>query len=252
MILQSAARWLEVWERGLENPAWMRPLLTLAAGHPEIDPSVMAEWSVGRRDAELLTLRASAFGKRFNSLASCPRCSERIEASFGLEDVQAAVPASDNLLLNGGSVEADGWIVNFRLPNTLDLAAAGSMANLRQARDELLRRCVVSVTLPGTNTSGPVPPEGLSPAADAAVTEAMNRLEPHSAFELELSCPTCRHTWEASFDIGDFFWSELDAWARRLLRDVHSLARAYGWREADILALSPSRRQVYLELLAGG
>ena len=36
--------------------------------------------------------------------------------------------------------------------------------------------------------------------------------------------------------------------ALRLLGHVHALARAYGWREADILAMSPARRQVYLDL----
>jgi hypothetical protein len=33
------------------------------------------------------------------------------------------------------------------------------------------------------------------------------------------------------------------------LREVHTLAWAYGWREADILAMSPARRQFYIELV---
>jgi hypothetical protein len=33
--------------------------------------------------------------------------------------------------------------------------------------------------------------------------------------------------------------------------EVDALARAYGWREADILALSPARRAAYLELARG-
>ncbi|HEX2516118.1 MAG TPA: phage baseplate protein, partial [Chloroflexota bacterium] len=37
--------------------------------------------------------------------------------------------------------------------------------------------------------------------------------------------------------------------ARRLLREVHTLARAYGWREAEILALPGRRRQTYLDLV---
>jgi len=46
-----------------------------------------------------------------------------------------------------------------------------------------------------------------------------------------------------------FFWAELAAEAKRLLREVDALARAYGWREADILALSSQRRHAYLELV---
>jgi hypothetical protein len=37
--------------------------------------------------------------------------------------------------------------------------------------------------------------------------------------------------------------------ARRLLREVHELARAYHWSEADILRLDRRRRRRYLALL---
>jgi len=51
------------------------------------------------------------------------------------------------------------------------------------------------------------------------------------------------------FDIVSFFWSEICVQAKRLLREVHILARAYGWREADILSMSAARRQLYLEMV---
>ena len=66
-----------------------------------------------------------------------------------------------------------------------------------------------------------------------------------------LYCPECGHRWHATFDIVSFFWSEIDAWAYRTLHQVHRLASAYGWREADILAMSPWRRQFYLSLQNG-
>ena len=52
-----------------------------------------------------------------------------------------------------------------------------------------------------------------------------------------------------ALDIASFVWSEIHAWAIRLLHDVHALALAYGWREVDILTMSPWRRQAYLELI---
>mgnify|MGYP003381458898 FL=1 len=63
-------------------------------------------------------------------------------------------------------------------------------------------------------------------------------------------CPSCDHRWSALFDIVSFFWREIDDWARRTLREVHSLGRAYGWSEADILTLSAWRRRAYLEMIA--
>ena len=55
--------------------------------------------------------------------------------------------------------------------------------------------------------------------------------------------------WRAVFDIVTFFWSEIEAWACRILREVHILASAYGWCERDILALTSARRQFYLEMV---
>jgi hypothetical protein len=57
-------------------------------------------------------------------------------------------------------------------------------------------------------------------------------------------------TGQTLFDIGRYLWEELRAQAVRLLHEVHTLARFYGWREADILALSAARRHAYLELAA--
>ena len=68
---------------------------------------------------------------------------------------------------------------------------------------------------------------------------------------LAVSCASCAHAWRASFDIVAFFWSEIDAWAERVLRDVHRLAAAYGWSEREILGLSAWRRHRYLEMVGG-
>jgi hypothetical protein len=64
-----------------------------------------------------------------------------------------------------------------------------------------------------------------------------------------LTCAACGHRWSALFDIVAFFWTELCVRAERLLVEVHTMARAYGWREADILAMSEARRHCYLEFL---
>lgn len=67
--------------------------------------------------------------------------------------------------------------------------------------------------------------------------------------ESSLTCPSCNHGWHALFDIVSFFWSEIQSWASRIMREVHLLASAYGWRETDILAMSPLRRRLYLEMV---
>ena len=84
--------------------------------------------------------------------------------------------------------------------------------------------------------------------SEAVVTEIARR-DPQGDIRFDLVCPDCSHQWEAIFDIVSFAWNEISAWAGRLLRQVHALARAYGWSEAQVLALSSFRRQMYLEML---
>lgn len=79
----------------------------------------------------------------------------------------------------------------------------------------------------------------------------MAEAEPQADVQLALACPACGHRWLATFDVVSYFWSEVNAWAYRVLGEVHTLAFAYCWREEDILAMSPWRRRVYLEMVGG-
>ena len=90
--------------------------------------------------------------------------------------------------------------------------------------------------------------DSLSPEIVSAIETRMTEIDPQAEIDLALECPSCGHQWAAAFDIATFLWKELHVWALRTLRDVHSLARSYGWREADVLALSATRRQIYMEL----
>jgi hypothetical protein len=84
-----------------------------------------------------------------------------------------------------------------------------------------------------------------------SVVEHMAQVDAQADVQLALTCPVCDQQWQATFDIAAFFWSEINAWAHRILHEVHTLASAYGWREADILAISPGRRQIYLDMVSG-
>ena len=64
---------------------------------------------------------------------------------------------------------------------------------------------------------------------------------------MQLTCPGCGSEWEDTLDLTLFVWAEIEARARRVLLDVHDLARAYGWTEDATLRLSERRRRLYLE-----
>ena len=92
-------------------------------------------------------------------------------------------------------------------------------------------------------------PAGIAAALESEMTGTIAAADPLAEIALELACPDCAATWSAPFDIVRFLWSEVDAWAARTLDEVHVLASHYGWSEAEILALSPQRRQHYRDLI---
>jgi hypothetical protein len=66
---------------------------------------------------------------------------------------------------------------------------------------------------------------------------------------LSFACPVCGDGFEDNLDLPAFLWAEMTAKAKRLLTEVHHLAAAYGWSEAEILGLSAARREFYLGMV---
>ncbi|PVZ08192.1 hypothetical protein [Actinomycetospora cinnamomea] len=232
-----AADLLAAWDRGNLDTAG-RPLTLLAAmGRP-----VEEHLSIGRRDAALLELRATLFGTPVRGAMDCPACGELLELAFELDDVKVT-PASPDRSGTDLTVADGRFEVSFRLPDTADLALvsmAGSTATT------LMDRCVRSATRDGVEiTVAELPVEVV-----ALVENRMEAADPQADVRLDLVCPVCTAGAEVAFDIASFLWREVDAWARGLLAEVHQLAGAYGWTEADILALGPARRRFYLEMTA--
>ena len=245
----SATELLDAWEQGVGQTPARRAMALLAPACPERSPDALARLSIGQRDARLLALREWTFGSRLLSLATCPGCGERLDLALDTADIQPSPLPRDEA---GGesqsealSLAVDGYEVQFRLPDGLDLEAIAGHDDAAVARQALLQRCLLGACHEGDEVAA-----GRLPASvEESVVEAMARADPQADVVLDLSCPACDHRWQAVFDIASFFWTELDAWARRTLREVHLLASAYGWREAEILALSPWRRQAYLEMV---
>ena len=86
-------------------------------------------------------------------------------------------------------------------------------------------------------------PELDPPTLDAA----LESLDAAAELRFELTCSDCGNRWIALFDIAECTWRELARAAGRIADEVAALASAYGWREADTLAMSRMRRALYLE-----
>jgi len=196
---------------------------------------------VGEWDAMLLQLRERTFGPHFAGLSTCPSCGVSSELNFDFEDVRFSSAAS------GEIVESDhaGYRVTARIPVVADLTHAATTGNRDAARRCLLGRIITDVRKGG----GMVAVDDLPLEVERHLAGVLAEADPQADVLLELHCDSCGHRWDAIFDIESFLWHEIDAWAARTLRQVHTLARAYGWSEEEILAMSPTRRRRYLEMV---
>jgi hypothetical protein len=238
----SAHDLLRVWEVGEGQHPVDRALTLLAAGCPELTRDELAALSIGQRDARLLTLRERTCGPRMYGFAACPKCAERLEFDVAVVDLR--VDAEPDEGEGAWELVAEDLVLRFRLPNSQDLAAAAGCQDISTARELLVQRCVLQASRDGMQIRcSELPAEIIG-----ALAQRMIEYDPQAEVLLDLRCPECDHRWQVLFDIASFFWTELSAQARRLLDEISSLARAYGWREADILTMSARRRQYYLEL----
>jgi len=240
MAITGAAELLAAWEAGLGEAAPGRALLLHRTARPDVDTGRLPQLPVGEREADLFALRRALFGERMQVRLACAACGEDMEFDLDAGELAGSLggrPSAESVV----RVQQDGWDAEFRLPGVADLAAAARTPDPRTA---LLARCLVWAVRDGrAAVAGELP---LS--VQRRIAEAVEAADPGADLVIDVACPECGEATRAELDIASYLWTELDAWARDVLLDVHLLATAYGWSEPEILALSPTRRRYYLEL----
>ncbi|MCZ0204202.1 hypothetical protein OZK63_02050 [Streptomyces sp. UMAF16] len=231
---------LATWEAGLAEAPAGRALLLHGTARPDLDTTALPAVPLGEREGDLLALRRALFGERMQVRLDCRACGADMEFELDAGEFTRSLdrPARQVVRLT-----EDGWDITFRLPAAADLTA---VARATDPRTALLARCLVSAVHDGA----PRTADSLPPPVQRRIAEAVEAADPGADITLNVGCPECGTTTRAELDIASYLWTELDAWARDTLLDVHLLATAYGWSEPEILALSPLRRRYYLELCA--
>lgn len=251
MAVLTQAQLLQGWEGGAgQGPVARAVALAAAAGGHSFAEA--GELPLGARDALLVGLRAACFRGDVECLADCPGCGEELEVTVPLSDLRRPAEGADGA--GEGEVCVRGRLVRFRALTSRDvLAVAPGGSDSADARRRLVSRCVLAVdgeAVEGGALDGEgLVRAGLTDEVLAAVAAALPSVDPRADIRLDLTCALCGHAWAAPFDVPAHVWADVNACARGLLADVHALARAYGWREDDILALSAARRRFYLEAI---
>ncbi len=242
----TAAELLALWERGGAMSAPRRALAILGSAFPDTPAETLGRLPIGRRDDLLLQLRALAFGPHLDATTQCPHCRAQLELAFTTDQLRSSAnPASVEPL----SLDVAEHTLRLRLPDTFDLLELDLMTDVATAESTLLRRCVLSARC-GERVLAPEELQELPQPVLTAAAARLGEADPQADLRFALACPDCNHRWDEPFDIVSFFWREIEAWAVRLLGDVHTIASAYGWSEAEIVNLSPARRRIYLELVS--
>ena len=223
----SQADLLALWEEG----RWLHPLDQGVVALEAVFPGErVADWPLGRRNRALAGLRCAMFGPALRGWTTCRSCPQQLEFSVdGRALADAPAPAEDEVVVGERS---------YRLPTSRDLAAVADEADAAKATRQLLARCLTGDAAPAW-----------SDREIDAVGERLAEADPMAEILLRFDCPDCGAAYDEMLDLPSFLWAELEGRARGVLAGVDQLARAYGWSEAQILALSPARRQVYLEMV---
>jgi hypothetical protein len=212
-----------------------------------VTPDVARSLTLGDRESLLLHLRRATMGEVIQCVVTCPRvgCGELLDVEIRVADL--LVQEYPDVLEHHDVTVVDGEVsyrVRFRLPTGGDQEAAALEVDVEAGVATLLDRCVEAVE---AESGSPGP---LTPSMVAQLEQAMAQLDPQAKIELCLTCPACGGEFRAAFEVGEYLARECNSDGGRLDREVHALAMAYHWAEAEILALTPARRGRYLELVS--
>lgn len=264
------------WAEGaLHSDAWLRPLsgeIELSAAEARgsaiparrvtellascvvglgdlVEPgtAVAARLTVGDREALLLHMRRLAYGERMQCELTCPwpECGEGMDLTLGINEL--LVPKYENVRPDY-ETELDfsdaHCRVQFRLPTGADQEAAAAFATRdpQGAARMILDRCVSLVAV------NDVIVERLPVEAAEALARVMSDLDPQAELRLNPVCPACGKGFSTILDTAAYFFEEIAARGRAIVREVDMLAARYHWSESAILGMTSARRRSYCAL----
>jgi hypothetical protein len=235
---------LDLWEQGMRRHPVDRALLLGSTERSGYSPQELADVPIGALRQLLLAVRCANFGQQLIAYVDCPSCAVRLELTLDADALRCQPPPS--------WIDVDGLRV--RLPTSRDLAAAvtapGAPDEEAMAHRLVMRHLSDAMNEGHSSVAAETAvADTLSPEMMARIDDALAQVDGAADAVLDFSCDECGHVWQTPFDIAEYLWQELDVYARRLLLDVHVLARAYGWPEREVLALTDTRRAAYLAMV---
>lgn len=203
-------------------------------------------WTLDRRVRALLAVIRAGAGDRLTWPARCLEgtCGREMELELSVEQLLSTPEPAAEFCCS----PAPEQMLELRL-------ATGADQRRWRATAEPGGHDLVSVLATSLvrAVNGEHPPPGWMlprewlPGLDAAFGEH----DPLGSLELRVACPWCGAQSLLEPDLEALALSYLALEQRRVLEQVHQLARAYHWTEAQVLAVPPRRRALYLARACG-
>jgi hypothetical protein len=224
---------LELDFRDDDRPSLVSALLARCGAG---DESYWWQQTVGARIAALIRLLAiTERSSRLELQSRCmqPACRQMFEFELSLPALVEMIPPGTPLEV---VLEGDRRV-------SMRCAVGEDLRQWRAARpssrDEAVATMISTLMIDGT----------AGPEDNQALAEAISARDPLVDFSVACACPICGVSQAVTVDLEAIVLGRLDARQRALVGEVHRLASRYGWTEAEVLALPPSRRARYLALI---
>lgn len=234
-----AAGVLDLWDLASELAPAQRATAAVAVALPGRSRTELGELSLGARDRLLLGLLGADTTAVIEGVIDCEACAEPIELTISCAQLLGSPPPAQP-----EPFAYDGWRIRWRLPTGDDLAAAGQLDDDTDLPAFLLARCVLDVQGP----TGPATVHDLPDTVRSRLIDTIDDWDPLTDIRLQAACPCCGAAQSVDLDVATLVWTEIATQATMLLHEVHTLARAYGWSQSEVLALSTRRRRAYVRL----
>lgn len=193
---------------------------------------------VGRRTAALLRLLTLTEGRaeiRLSASCTQPACGKPFEFELPLQALPTGTAGDAPVAVRLDAQRS----ATLRRPTGDDLRRWRDAAPA--SRDDAVRAMLETLLIGGD----------ANVADEQCIADAVAAMDPLVAFAVSCRCPACGADTDVGVDLEALALRRLSARQRALLHEVHRFACAYGWTEAETLAVPSARRARYLELIDG-
>lgn len=201
-----------------------------------VGPGTAKDLPVCNCDRLFAALYLQYFGEQVEGTGTCRQCGASFEVAFSLQDLLTDLGKEEGLHATGPDEDGVYTLTDgrrFRLPTTADQLSVLGM-DAKEGATTILKRCVV---------------EGEPAIHPELLQAAMDEVGPLLDLDLDAACPECGASEHVRFDIQSYLLRMLTHEKRFLVRELHLIAVAYGWRYEEILSLTREDRRAFVGLI---